>query len=105
MAFFHHQDQIGFAQQAGRQLAGAMLVRLFAVLLEGCEGVALDGLVDQGAEACRADLHVSTSQSLAQQMLCGGAATDVADADDQDPFEHNSSPCAWWVGGDMGQRM
>ncbi|MCY1409632.1 hypothetical protein D9M71_249870 [compost metagenome] len=105
VAFFHHQDQIGFAQQAGRQLAGTMLVRLFAVLLEGGQGVAFDGLVDQGAEACRADLHVSTSQSLAQQMLCGGAATDVADADDQDPFEHNSSPCAWWVGGDMGQRM
>ncbi|MCY1362507.1 hypothetical protein D9M69_492280 [compost metagenome] len=60
VAFFHHQDQIGLAQQAGCQLAGTMLVRLLAVLLERGQGLAFDGLVDQGAETGGADLYVST---------------------------------------------
>jgi len=59
------------------------------VLLEDGESVAFDGLVDQGAEAGGAHLDIAAGQALAQQMFCGGATADVADADDQYPFEHN----------------
>lgn len=87
----HDQHQIGVLENLRRQLTGTMRCGLLAVLRECREGVLLDRLVDQCSQTGGTDHDVAVLNSLSQQVLCSGAAANIADANDEHLIEHAES--------------
>lgn len=88
MAVFHDQHQVGRLQYLRGQLAGPMVMGVLGVSLQSGQGVLFERAADQGGEPGGAHLDTGAGQPLPEQMLAGGAAADIARADNQDSFEH-----------------
>ncbi|MCY1247189.1 hypothetical protein D9M72_604950 [compost metagenome] len=67
-------------------------MRRVAVFFEDELSRRLDGLVDQGAEAGRADFDAGMGEGVAQEVFCRGATADVANADDEYPANQHNLP-------------
>lgn len=61
----------------------------------------LDGFAYQGSETSRTDLDIGMNECPAQQMLRGGTAANIADADNQNPFKQDNIPRLVNIGGDI----
>ncbi|WP_448111852.1 hypothetical protein [Pseudomonas lini] len=71
------------------------------MLREYCVRRRLEGFARQGSEASRADLDIGMNECPAQQMLRGGTAANIADADNQNPFKQDNIPRLVNIGGDI----
>ena len=94
MMLFHYQNKIGLIYGCSRQLGAAVFGHDVAVFFEneGCCG--FDGLSFDGAEACGAHDDVGGRQCDPHEMFGGGAAANIANADNHDSFKQGSFLCA-----------
>ena len=94
MMLFHDQNKIGLIYGSSRQLGAAVLGHDVAVLFQDQACGGFDGLVFYGTEACGAHDDVGGRQCDPHEMFGGGAAANVANADNQDSFKQGSFLCA-----------
>lgn len=92
MPLLHHQNQVRLTDGLWRQLKGLMLMGKMTMLHQDGAGRRFYGLAYQRGKACRIDLDIGMDECLAQQMLRGRAATNIADTDNQNPFKQDNLP-------------
>ncbi|GLQ50558.1 hypothetical protein GCM10010872_20070 [Dyella flava] len=60
-----------------------------ALFLQQLPGGVVHGSADQRTQACAADLDIPMGEVMTKKIFSGGAATNIAHAYGQKPFEHD----------------
>ncbi len=85
---FHGEDQVVFVQEFAGELLGAVIRVVAAVGSKYFKRGFVHRFADEGANTGGADFDVLVLQALLQHGFGHGATADVADADDENGFEH-----------------
>lgn len=88
VSWFHGEDQVVCVQKVAGKLLGAVIRVVAAVRLEDVKRRFVHWFADECADAGGTDLDALVLQALLQHGFGHGAAADIADADDEDGFEH-----------------
>lgn len=92
MRALHGQDEVGITDHALVELTRYVVAAVQTVLLDQAARGVVHALACQGTDS--GGSHVEVRQIMTKQQLGGGAAADIADADDQDPLKHLVSSLA-----------
>ena len=94
MMLFHDQNKISLIYFGSSQLGGDVFGHGVAVFFKNSGSGGFDGLAFYGAEACGGHDDVGWRKGDPHEMFGGGAAANIANADNHDSFKQGSFLCA-----------